>query len=133
MTEPQKRVLIMEDNVGLALNWKLAFELNACEVVLSHSGDEAIDFLEAEKFDLVITDMFVPNKNGGLHVLMKLFTMGRDAPPAIAVTGEIHSMGDNYTTNVFLDQASRLGAAKHLQKPFPAGELVLMAHSFWEL
>ncbi len=132
MSGPQKRVLIMEDNVGLALNWKQAFELNQCDVVLSHNGDEAARYLETEKFDLVITDLFVPNTNGGLHVLMKLFTMGRDAPPAIAVTGEILSTGDDYNANVFLEQASRLGAAKHLQKPFPVGELILVAQSLWE-
>ena len=127
-----KRVLIMEDNISLAINWKSAFELNNCKVSLSHDGEEAAVFLEKETFDLVVTDMFVPNKKGGLHVLFKLFMMGKDAPPAIAVTGEKLSSLRTSDANMFLAQAKRLGASANIQKPFPPAELVVLAQSFWD-
>ncbi len=127
-----KRVLIMEDNIDLAINWKNAFELNGCKVTISHDGDEASTFLEKEEFDLVVTDMFVPHKRGGLHVLFTLFKMGKKAPPAIAVTGERISSRKNEDVNMFLRQAERLGASSHIQKPFPPAELVVLAQSFWD-
>lgn len=128
-----KRILIMEDNTPLAMEWKTAFELNDAVVTICNNGDEGLVYLEKHKYDLVITDMFVNEGSGGLHILLKLFKMGASAPPAIAVTGaqsfsKSHKQKDH---NVFLEQASRLGASAHILKPFPAGELVRIARELW--
>lgn len=121
----------MEDNLSLAINWKQTFELNNCDVVLSHSGDEAAAHLDHESFDLVVTDIVAPKEKGGLHVLTKLFAMGRKAPPAIAVTDSRIAALGNAHNDIFLDQAARLGASASLQKPFHPGELMLLAHDVW--
>ncbi len=131
MSNWKKRVLIMEDNLPLALDWKQTFELNNCDVVLSHTGDEAAAHLDHEDFDLVVTDLVVPKKKGGLHVLAKLFTMGPKAPPAIVVTGSRLAALGSAHIDIFLDQAARLGASASLQKPFHSGELMLLAHDVW--
>jgi len=126
-----KRVLIMEDNTALALEWKSAFELNNAAVTVCSNGEEGLAFLEKYTFDLVITDMFVNEGSGGLHILLKLFKMGQSAPPAIAVTGARGTLAALKERNMFLEQARRLGATGHILKPFPAAELVIMAQDLW--
>ena len=121
----------MEDNLSLALHWKETFELNNCEVVLSHTGDEAAAHLDNESFDLVVTDLVEPRQKGGLHVLTKLFTMGRKAPPAIVATGSNQAALGNAHIDIVLDQAARLGASASLQKPFHSAELMLLAQDVW--
>jgi CheY-like chemotaxis protein len=123
-----KRVLIMEDNMSLAFDWKDAFELNNFEVTLAYKGEEASAHLEHTQFDIVVTDMFVSKGKGGLHVIGKLATMGEKAPPVIAVTGAKSEMYTTKKTNHFLEQARRLGASTSLEKPFTPVELVLLAN-----
>lgn len=127
-----KRILIVEDNTPLAMEWKAAFELNGAVVTICHNGDEGLMYLESHKFDLVITDMFVSEGSGGLHILLRLFKMGHSAPPAIAVTGARGSLSSSQERNVFLEQASRLGASANILKPFPAAELVRLARELWD-
>ena len=128
-----KHILIMEDDIALALDWKNAFELNGYDVTLSSDGGEAEALLKKNEYDLVITDLFVKEGIGGLHVSLKLYQMGRKAPPAIAVTG-VATSRDNQgpDQNIFLEQARKLGSVGEIQKPFPAGELVVMAQSVFE-
>ena len=126
-----KRILIMEDNTPLAMEWKAAFELNGAVVTICNNGDEGLVCLDTYKFDLVITDMFVNEGSGGLHILLKLFKMGPSAPPAIAVTGARGTITSLQQHNVFLDQASRLGSSANILKPFPAAELVMLARELW--
>jgi len=121
----------MEDNRDLAIDWKQTFELNQCDVEVVHNGDDAQLFLESEHFDLVITDLFVEGHKGGLHVLSCLVQMGEEAPPSIAVTGSFSYSSTSVEKNLFLEQASRLGASVHLAKPFQPIELVSIAQSLW--
>ena len=121
----------MEDNINLAMEWSNAFELNRCSVTLCNNVEDAIEFLKSEPFDLLITDLFVEDKEGGLHLLRKLNSTSNKGLPTIAVTGAKipHSRGKD--RNVFLESAIILGASKYMQKPFLAAELVVMAQSLW--
>ena len=127
-----KHVLIMEDNVELALEWRDAFVLNENEVTLSYSGEDAIAHLDRTKFDLVVTDMFVPEKKGGLNVIGKILRMRFDAPPVIAVTGTRRHKDNKEDMNFFLKQVTSLGVSATLEKPFAPAELILLAHEIWD-
>lgn len=122
-----KTVLIMEDNVSLALDWQDALERNGYKVQLTYSGEEAIEALNNSLYDIVITDLFTNTEKGGLSLIGKLCAMGRKAPPVIAVTGAPDPGGGELQSSFFLQQAARLGAQQTLLKPFPAAELVLAA------
>lgn len=128
-----KRVLIMEDNLSLCLDWKAAFELNHCHVEITHSGEDAVGFLEQQTFDLIVLDVFVPGAKGGLYVLGKLLLMEQQ-PPCITVTGAHAHHGpfsQKFGENTYLRQAERLGASATLRKPFVAAELVAAASTLW--
>lgn len=127
-----KHVLIMEDNVLLAHDWRGVFELNGHKVTLTHNGDDAIAHLETTKFDLVITDLFVPNAKGGLHVIGRLMRVKRPRPPVIAVTGKKRFKDQEKDTNYFLQQTKHLGVSATIEKPFAPAELLLIAEEFWE-
>lgn len=126
-----KHVLIMEDNALLAHEWKDVFELNGHKVTLTHNGEDAVAQLDETKFDLVITDLFVPGQKGGLHVVGKILRMRRGAPPIIAITGQKRIRDTEEDTNYFLRQVEQLGISQTLEKPFPAAELLLIADKFW--
>ena len=126
-----KHILIMEDNALLAHEWKDVFELNGHTVTLTHNGEDAVTQLDETKFDLVITDLFVPGQKGGLHVVGKILRMRRGAPPIIAITGQKRTRDKEEDTNYFLRQVEQLGVSQTLEKPFPAAELLLIADKFW--
>ena len=121
------RILIMEDNLQLAFEWRDVFELNGYKVLLTHSGEEAIGVLQNDKVDLVVSDLFVAGGKGGLSVIGALRTLGPDAPPVIAVTGASASPEESDTESRFLTQARRLGASSSIKKPFLPAELVVLA------
>lgn len=127
-----KHVLIMEDNLTLGLEWVSAFELNQSDVTLCDNVKDAIGFLKADTYDLLITDLFVNEEEGGLHLLRKLSVLEMKPPPIIAVTGAVIPNSRETDNNIFLETARLLGATSYIQKPFPAGELVLMAHDLWD-
>lgn len=127
-----KRVLIVEDNITLGLEWVSTFELNQCVVTLCDNVRDALDFLEAETYDLLITDLFLNEEKGGLHLLRELAKLEESPPPIIAVTGAVIPNSSHSDRNIFLESARILGATSYIQKPFPAGELVVMAHDLWE-
>ncbi len=131
MLHDGKRVLIMEADLPLALDWKRTFELNKCEVVVTSNAYDALTVLETETFDLVVTDLVLPERKGLIQLLGKLFMMGKTAPAAIAIVGSENKALDGAYVDILVQQANRLGASVGLQAPFPPGELVAHAFDIW--
>jgi CheY-like chemotaxis protein len=80
-------------------------------------GDAGIALLKEEKFDLVVTDMIMPDQDGG-DVLSFLQTMP-NRPPVLAMSGG--------NSDVAADEALRLAreqADAVMPKPFENRELV---------
>lgn len=89
------------------------------EMVLSaehecHTADraeQALELVEFENYDLVITDVSMPGL-GGLEVLQRIKL--RHAIPVIVISGRISD---------YQEAAMRMGAFAFLGKPFPLAEL----------
>ena len=126
------KILIMEDNLRLGLEWVDAFALNNCEAKLCATVEDTIGFLEKETYDVLITDLFIGGKAGGLELLKALKKQSKTVPPIIAVTGTSPKDALGSDVNIFLKVARLFGASKQIQKPFPAGELVLLALNLYE-
>jgi CheY-like chemotaxis protein len=124
-----KTVLILEDDVALADDWRITLEARGYAVVHAQSASEAITITQRIAVDLIIADIFIeaqgkPAADGGISLLglVRVAQLeGQAALPVVAVTGA--PLSGPYATDV-LEIARSLGAARSLQKPVTAPEIV---------
>jgi CheY-like chemotaxis protein len=88
------------------------------DVTLSTNGPDAIAEIKAGGFDLLVTDIIMPDMDG-IEVIMSLRKL---QPPIkiIAISG-----GGRVNARDYLELAARLGGHGTLQKPFSGIELCL--------
>ncbi len=60
----KKKILIIEDEKPLAHALSLKLSHEGFDVVTTESGEEGLQFLAKEKFDLVLTDLIIPGVDG---------------------------------------------------------------------
>lgn len=101
-----KRILIAEDEklMAKALSDQLLRAGFAVEVV--YDGESALDFLNKEKFDLVLLDILMPKMNG-LDVLKELKSKGDQTPVVIL---------SNSSKEETIKEAKGLGAIEYFVK-----------------
>ncbi len=58
------RVLVADDDLGIARSMKEILERDGCEVITASDGLEALELLAAGHFDAVLTDVVMPNMDG---------------------------------------------------------------------
>jgi DNA-binding NtrC family response regulator len=105
------RVLLIDDEPMVRKIVRKMLERAGHEVVEAENGRVGIEQLERTNFDLVVTDIIMPEMEG-IETLMTV----RERFPAVVV---ITMSGGGRTGNVdFLDVAEKLGASATLQKPF---------------
>lgn len=111
------RILVMDDE-ELA-RFTICEMLGAAghEAFEAKDGNEGIALQRAQHFDLVITDMIMPDKEG-VETLIELKSEYPNLKViAISGGGRTHNMD-------FLELAKKYGADKVLQKPFSEEQLV---------
>ncbi len=110
------RILIIDDNVELAENMREIIELEheGAQVHIAESGEQGLELLGSESFDLVITDMRMPGLSG-LDVVRHLRTH-MPAIPALVMTA--------YAEERMLEEARRRGALGVVVKPVDLDSLV---------
>jgi len=103
-----ERVLVADDD---ALTRELLAETLGrcgCEVVLASDGASAVRALEREDFDLILTDVKMPEKSG-MDVLVRAREVNRDAPVVLMTA---------YGTIESAVEAMKNGAFDYIVKPF---------------
>lgn len=78
-------------------------------------GEDALRQLERARFDLIVTDVVMPERDG-IELLLHLRRHG-DATKVIAMSGALEN------AELYLSTASQLGADRVILKPFRAEEL----------
>ncbi len=111
------RILLIDDEEIARYAVRQVLETGGHEVTEAENGNEGIALQKAQPFDLVVTDMIMPEK-GGLETIVEL---KRDYPalPVIAISG-----GGRTRNLDFLELAKRYGADEVLAKPFSEEELL---------
>jgi CheY-like chemotaxis protein len=113
------RILLIDDDHALRTVLRLTLIHFGHSIVEARNGREGLELFAHAEFDLVITDIVMPEKEG-LEVLMNL--RGRTPPvKIIAISG-----GGRVSAEDYLRIASKMGAAKVLAKPF-SNEVLLAA------
>ena len=110
-------ILLVDDNAGL-LKMQAEFLRSAGYVVTTAAnGKEALRLTQEQAFDLVVTDLVMPEKEG-IETIIEL----RRKIPAMKIIAM--SGGGRGDAKDYLIVAQKLGAAKTLAKPFSGKELV---------
>jgi DNA-binding NtrC family response regulator len=105
------RVLLIEDDAAVRRLVRRMLERSRHEVTEADNGRTGLDRLGSGAFDLVITDIVMPEMDG-IELLMAV----RKHHPALRV---IAMSGGGRTGQMdFLGSAEKLGASAVLQKPF---------------
>ena len=116
----KKRILFVDDEPNLlqGLQRMLRPLRSEWEMRFATNGREALQALTAEPCDVVVTDIFMPEKEG-LETIMEL---RRDFPTTkiIAISGG----GQKGRLVRALDIAEKLGADVTLQKPFSSQQMI---------
>jgi DNA-binding response OmpR family regulator len=108
-----KRILIIDDEPNVRLNFRLALELEGYQVAEAAGGAAAREKLLGERFDLAILDLRMPGM-GGLDLLEHMREKGM-ATPVIIVTA--------YGSVPDAVRAMKLGAIDFLEKPLRPADL----------
>ena len=112
------RILLIEDNAGLAANLRDVLVDEGFKVTLCTRGDEGLRRAGQEEFDVVLTDLRLPGL-GGLELVRTL----HEAQPRLPVV----LMTAHGTIETAIE-ATKLGAYDYLQKPFEMPELIGLLH-----
>ena len=121
-TVPMARVLIIDDDAPTRRMLRQALERAGYAVVEAQEGQEGLQHCQAAHFDVVITDILMPDKEG----LETIRDLRRGFPDVkiIAMSG-----GGYLGTLNFLDVAARFGAQSTLQKPFSLRKILETIHT----
>jgi len=108
------RILLVEDEQGLATVLKRGLEEHGYAVDLAGDGEEALAFASTEPYDLVVLDVMLPDVDG-FSVCRQLRTNARNMP--VLMLTALDSVEDRVAG---LDS----GADDYLAKPFDPRELL---------
>lgn len=107
------RILVVDDSPSALVAARCMLEEDEHHVATCSSGKAVRALLRDERFDLVITDIYMPEEDG-LELIRELRTTCET--PIVAMSGMTGHMD-------MLPVARRLGAASTLTKPFSKSQL----------
>ncbi len=115
------RVLIVDDDEGLLDTSQAVLRDAGFDVLVAASGREALEALQGEACEVVLTDLKLPDL-GGLDLLRQIHESGLDLS-AVVMTG--------YPSTESAGEAKALGALEYLVKPVFEDELVEAVKRAW--
>lgn len=113
MTLQAKRILVVDDEESARLALSRILTREGFEVASAGNGIEALDFLRANKVEIIITDINMPEM-GGLDFLREL---NRSYPGTNVIMITAYGEVESYI------EAMNLGAFEYINKPFKVDEL----------
>jgi DNA-binding NtrC family response regulator len=118
MAPDRTRILVVDDELNICLSCKKILAKMNCEVHYALNGYAALKMMEAQPFDIVITDLKMSSL-GGMEVLQRVKEAYPDTP-VIVITG--------YASVSSAIEVMKMGAMDYLPKPFTPDELRAIVH-----
>jgi DNA-binding response OmpR family regulator len=112
-----KRILVVDDEKPLRDILQLTLRCEGFEVMTAANGNEAMELVRTMPFDLVVTDIMMPGKDG-IETIIELRALNRELK-IIAMSG-----GQAGGTVDFLPLATTLGVSAVLKKPFESEQFI---------
>lgn len=110
------RILVVDDAQHIRDVFTMLLESEGAVVVTASSAREAIDAVGRAEFDVLLTDLGLPDMPGE-RLIRKIVDSAKHRPRIVAVSG---------TDEPHLSGARRAGADVVLQKPFTLDDLLAM-------
>lgn len=107
------RILVVEDNPQVAESLYYLLVKEGYEVTTCFDGLSALNFMERENYDLVVTDLLIPFVSG-LN-LIKHIRLHKPFLPVIVISSVLE--------NKIIDHIQLLGVRDYMQKPLNAQTL----------
>ena len=101
-----RRVLLVDDHYDTCIGMKRMLERRGYEITVAHSAEQAVEKVRIEEFDLLISDIGLPDRSG--YELMRELRVNKDLP-GIALSG--------FGSEQDVKQAREAGFSEHLTKP----------------
>lgn len=111
-----KKILLVDDDAAIRSMLSVLLKTETRSFVEASNGMDAQEFLENDSFDLIISDVIMPDCDG-IELIMAL-RRKRPGVPVIIMSG-----GGRVDASHYLDLAKKLGAVQVFEKPFKTSEL----------
>jgi CheY-like chemotaxis protein len=120
-----RRILIIDDDPAVGAATKLLLEHEGFDVSVVEDGQSGLQAFEANPFDVVVVDIFMPGLDG--FATIKAFRQVSPTVPVIAISGfmDLYAFRDSAEKGPdILSMAADIGAVRSVQKPFRPRELL---------
>jgi signal transduction histidine kinase/ActR/RegA family two-component response regulator len=115
------RVLVVDDHHDTCLGMKMMLERRGYQITLAHSAEQALEKARTENFDLLISDIGLPDRSG-YELMRELGTSKGLRGIALSGFGMEHDVS----------KARQAGFSEHLTKPINFDRLEEVIHSLLE-
>lgn len=116
MLQKEIRILVVDDDPSIRNMLEIVLKKNNYDVILATDGREALELLKKKTFDLVISDIKMPDISG-ISLLQRLKTSNPEIP-VIMITA--------FASTNDAVEAMKLGAEDYITKPFNLEELKMI-------
>lgn len=120
MTENKGKILIIDDSATNVFLLQTLLEEQGYTVLFAYNGQEAIKYLDEQKFDLLLLDILMPGVDG-YDILEKLSTDQSDTP-VIMVTAKDDRDSEK--------KARDMGASDYVTKPINFEKLIKLVKKY---
>lgn len=115
------KILVIDDDRQVRQMIMLTLQRDGFTVFEAEDGNQAMEMYRRERFDLVITDIVMPGKEG-IETIMEMKGVDPDAS-IIAISG-----GGRINPEDYLTWARRFGVDRTFTKPVDRAELLAAVH-----
>ncbi len=121
-TKPSASILVVDDEEVVRRSHLRVLSSVQCDVEAVADGEQALNAMEAKRYDIVLLDLRMPGMDG-MAVLRTMKARWPDSE-VIVITG--------YPSFETAKEAVRLGAFDYLAKPLAPSEVIDVAHGALE-
>jgi CheY-like chemotaxis protein len=124
-TADMARILVVDDDELVRNTIWVMLRSQEHDAEMAVDGEKGVAQFVARRFDLVICDLFMPNKDG-LETIKEMHRL-RPSTPIIAISGGIAPGADGTAIDPdFLRMAGALGATAMIKKPFGLEQILTL-------
>ncbi len=117
-----KKVLVVDDDDLVRPTVSAMLGALHFDVVEAPSGKEALQFVSEADFDLILTDLFMPQFDG-LELILKIREMASETPIILMTGGGKYFPSESEGLNDLTTSAELFGASFVINKPFRKADL----------